>query len=166
MATTPTHAYDSEYQSIYFRVYSVEVNDKKTIIELSERARSQIKKSLIRVTVKRKELHKIKKKCRQFRQVTIWTYIIRWILLSPISADQTCKYSCPCSISVCKRTSSYWNHRVKSYVTLENSDFKESFKFRVTFMVSLCTVLLMHCDLCGLGSQILIRILPKERTLS
>ena len=58
----PTHAYDSEYQSIYFKVYSVEVNDKKTIIELSERARSRIKKSLIRVTVKRKELHKIKKK--------------------------------------------------------------------------------------------------------
>ena len=166
MATTPTHAYDGEYQSIYIKVYLVEVNDKKTISELSVRATSRIKERLIRVTVKRKELHKIKKKCRQFRQGTTWTYIIRWILSSPISADQTCKHSCPCSISVCKRTSSYWNHRVKSYVTLENSDFEESFKFRVTFMVSLCSVLLIHCDLCGLGSQILIRILPKERTLS
>ena len=29
----PTHAYDSEYLSIYFRVYSVEVNDKKTVSE-------------------------------------------------------------------------------------------------------------------------------------
>ena len=61
MATTPTHAYDGEYQSIYFRVYLVEVNDKKKISELSVRATSRIQERLIRVTVKRKELHKIKK---------------------------------------------------------------------------------------------------------
>lgn len=59
-------------------------------------------------------LHKIKKKCQQFRELTTWTHFIRCISSSEMSADQICKHSYHCSISVCRRNFSYWNHRVKS----------------------------------------------------